>query len=45
MKISTGTLENFKGTNSKEEINGTLAGGGIPITVDADGGNINLEFN
>jgi hypothetical protein len=45
MKISTGTLENFKGTNSKEEINGRLAGGGVPVTVDANGGNINLEFN
>ena len=45
MKISTGTLENFKGTNSKEEVRGTIGDGGIPVTVDAGGGNINLAFN
>jgi len=44
-KISTGTLENFKGTNNKEQIDGTVSGGGIAITVDAGGGKINLEFN
>ena len=44
MKISTETLENFKGTNNKEEIEGTLSGGGIPVTVDAGSGKINLEF-
>ncbi|HEV8083585.1 MAG TPA: hypothetical protein VGP55_10305 [Chitinophagaceae bacterium] len=45
MKISTGTMENFKGNLNKEEINGALNGGGIPVTVDAGGGKINLEFN
>ena len=44
MKISTETFENFKGTNNKEEIEGTLSGGGIPVTVDAGSGKINLEF-
>ncbi|MEP6949364.1 MAG: DUF4097 family beta strand repeat-containing protein [Ginsengibacter sp.] len=44
-KISTETLENFKGKNSKEEIDGTVSGGGIPVTVDAGGGKINLVFN
>ena len=45
MKISTETFENFKGTNNKEEIVGTVSGGGIPVTVDAGSGKINLEFN
>ena len=45
MKISTGSLENFSGSNSDEEINGTVNGGGIPVTVDAGSGKINLVFN
>jgi hypothetical protein len=44
-KISTESLENFKGTNNKDEIDGTVSGGGIPVTVDAGGGKINLVFN
>lgn len=45
MKISTGKMENFKGNLDKEEVNGALNGGGIPVTVDAGGGKINLDFN
>jgi DUF4097 and DUF4098 domain-containing protein YvlB len=45
MKISTGSLENFSGSNSDEEINGKVNGGGIPVTVDAGSGKINLVFN
>ncbi len=45
MKISTGKMENFKGSLDKEEVNGSLNGGGIPVTVDAGGGKINLDFN
>ncbi len=45
MKISTGTMENFKGNSSKDEVDGALNGGGIPVTVDAGSGKINLEFN
>lgn len=45
MKISTGTMENFKGNMNKDEIDGVLNGGGVPVTVDAGGGKINLEFN
>jgi len=44
-KISTESLENFKGTNNKDEIDGTVSGGGIPVTVDAGSGRINLVFN
>lgn len=45
MKISTVTLENFNGTNSNEEIKGTMNGGGIPVTVEAGSGKIDLVFN
>ena len=45
MKISTGSLENFNGSKTNEEIKGTVSGGGIPVTVDAGSGNINLVFN
>ena len=45
MKISTGNMENFKGRLDKEEVSGALNGGGIPVTIDAGGGKINLDFN
>lgn len=45
MKISTGKMDNFKGSLDKEEVNGSLNGGGVPVTVDAGGGKINLDFN
>ncbi len=45
LKISTENLQNFSGTNSSEEINGKLNGGGVPVTVDAGGGKINVVFD
>jgi DUF4097 and DUF4098 domain-containing protein YvlB len=45
MKISTQTLENFSGTNSDNEIKGTVNGGGVPVTVDAGSGKIHVVFN
>lgn len=45
MRISTQNLQNFSGTNNKDEINGTVNGGGIPVTVDASGGNLNVVFD
>ncbi|MDP4284478.1 MAG: hypothetical protein Q8891_08650 [Bacteroidota bacterium] len=45
MKISTQNLENFNGKTSKEEINGTVNGGGIPVVIDAGGGKIDVVFN
>jgi hypothetical protein len=45
MKISTGSLENFNGSNSNDEIKGTVNGGGVPVTVDAGSGKISLVFN
>lgn len=42
MKISTEHLDNFIGKNEKDEISGTVNGGGIPVTVDAGSGKIDL---
>jgi hypothetical protein len=38
------SLNNFSGTVKENKIEGTMNGGGIPITVDASGGKINLSF-
>jgi hypothetical protein len=43
-KIITESLANFNGSTKEKKIEGTLNGGGIPITVDAGGGKINLSF-
>ncbi len=43
-KIKVGTLNNFKGDVEKTHIEGTLNGGGIPVTVHGGGGRINLTF-
>jgi len=45
MKISTQNLQNFKGSNSNQQLNGTVNGGGIPVTVDADGGRLDVVFD
>ena len=44
-KISTPNLQNFSGSGTNEEMNGTINGGGVPVTVHAGSGKINLEFN
>jgi len=44
-QISTENLENFSGSNSKEQITGTMNGGGIPVTVDAGSGKIDVVFD
>ncbi|MHA4812225.1 DUF4097 family beta strand repeat-containing protein [Flavitalea flava] len=43
--IKAGKLEKFSGTVEKSKIEGTLNGGGIPVTVDAQGGKLILSFN
>jgi DUF4097 and DUF4098 domain-containing protein YvlB len=43
-KIVTESLANFNGSTKEKRIEGSLNGGGIPITVDAGGGKINLSF-
>jgi hypothetical protein len=44
-KISSQNLQNFSGTNSTKEINGKVNGGGIPVTVDAGSGKIEVVFD
>ncbi|MEO6455928.1 MAG: hypothetical protein ABIN97_17740 [Ginsengibacter sp.] len=43
-KIRTGTMHNFSGKSDDDEIEGTLNGGGIPVTVLASSGRINISF-
>jgi DUF4097 and DUF4098 domain-containing protein YvlB len=43
-KISTGTLSNFSGSTGEHELEGKINGGGVPVTVDAGSGKINLTF-
>jgi hypothetical protein len=44
-RIGNTHFENFSGKIDKDEVNGKLNGGGIPVKVDAGGGRINLSFN
>jgi DUF4097 and DUF4098 domain-containing protein YvlB len=43
-KIKTETLNNFNGSLEEKKIDGSVNGGGIPITVDAGGGRMDLSF-
>ncbi|MDP4129394.1 MAG: hypothetical protein Q8939_04470 [Bacteroidota bacterium] len=43
-KIKTEALSNFSGSLEENEIDGSLNGGGIPVTVNAGGGRMNLSF-
>jgi DUF4097 and DUF4098 domain-containing protein YvlB len=43
-KINTGSLSNFSGSTKEHELEGKINGGGVPITVDAGSGRINLTF-
>lgn len=43
--IKAGQLDKFSGTVEKRKIEGSLNGGGIPITVDAQDGKLYLSFN
>jgi hypothetical protein len=43
-KIQTEALKNFSGSSSENELNGSVNGGGIPVSVDAGGGRISLTF-
>ena len=43
-KIKTSGLENFNGTKEDDKISGKLNGGGIPVTVSSDSGNIYLTL-
>jgi DUF4097 and DUF4098 domain-containing protein YvlB len=43
--INVNQLVNFSGSQKEHEITGTMNGGGIPVTVHAGSGRINLELN
>lgn len=43
-KINTGTLANFNGSVEEDEIEGKLNGGGVPVTVRAGSGKIQLAM-
>lgn len=43
-KIHTDDLVNFSGSSKEDRLNGSVNGGGIPITADAGGGRVNLSF-
>ncbi|PWU03654.1 MAG: hypothetical protein C5B52_03035 [Bacteroidetes bacterium] len=43
-KIKVESLENFSGRKDDDEIDGTLNGGGIPVTVKAGSGRIRLDM-
>jgi hypothetical protein len=43
-KVTTASLNNFNGKMEKDEIDGTLNGGGIPVTVKAGSGRVNLTI-
>jgi DUF4097 and DUF4098 domain-containing protein YvlB len=43
-KIKTDDLKNFSGSTHEDEMVGQLNGGGVPISVDAGSGKINLSF-
>ncbi|MCW3107406.1 MAG: hypothetical protein JWQ09_1912, partial [Segetibacter sp.] len=43
-RVTTAALSNFKGTMEKEEVEGKLNGGGIPVTVRAGSGKVNLSM-
>jgi hypothetical protein len=44
-KIKTDALNNFSGKTDERRINGTLNGGGLPVTVSAGSGTIRLTMN
>ncbi len=43
-RIKTNELDNFRGSQEEGHMKGTLNGGGIPITLDAGGGRVNLTI-
>jgi len=43
-RVHAGTLNNFHGEMDERHISGTLNGGGIPVKVDGNSGNVRLSF-
>jgi DUF4097 and DUF4098 domain-containing protein YvlB len=44
-RVHSTTLDNFRGTFDEHHIDGTLNGGGIPVRVDGNSGEVHLSFN
>lgn len=44
-RVHSTALNNFKGTFDEHHIDGTLNGGGIPVRVDGNSGEVHLSFN
>ena len=44
-KIKTDALSNFNGSTEERRVNGSLNGGGLPVTVSAGSGTIRLTIN
>lgn len=42
-KIKTEGLTNFNGSQDKDRMNGTLNGGGVPVTLNTSGGQVSLS--
>lgn len=43
-RINTGSLKNFSGSMDEDEVDGTLNGGGIPVTVRSSSGRVSLSL-
>jgi hypothetical protein len=43
-RINTGSLKNFSGTLEQDEVEGTLNGGGVPVTVRSSSGRVSLSL-
>jgi DUF4097 and DUF4098 domain-containing protein YvlB len=43
-RVNTGSLKNFSGKMEENEVNGTLNGGGVPVTVRSSSGRVTLTF-
>jgi hypothetical protein len=43
-RVHSTVLNNFKGTFDEHHIDGTLNGGGIPVRVDGNSGEVHLSF-
>lgn len=44
-RVNSGELKKFDGRIEKDRIDGTINGGGIPVSVNAGSGRVNVSFN
>jgi hypothetical protein len=43
-RVHSTTMNNFRGNVDEHHIDGSLNGGGIPVRVDGNGGEVHLSF-